>query len=48
MINNDVKPLGVHIENICIYSVQPSVEIQRELDRQTKAKVDANTGIIRN
>lgn len=46
VINKELGPLGVKVENLCIYCVKPSPEIQRELDRQTKAKVDANTAII--
>ena len=46
VINKELNPLGVKVENLCIYCVKPSPEIQRELDRQTKAKVDANTALI--
>ncbi len=34
------------MDNMCIYSVRPTNEIQMELDKQTKARVDGNTAII--
>jgi hypothetical protein len=46
LINADLKSIGTKLENICIYSVTPTPEIQRELDTQTKARVDANTALI--
>ena len=38
--------IGVVLENICIFKVTPSNDIQLELDKQTKARVDANTALI--
>ena len=32
-INVDLKKIGVQIENICIYTVQPTKQIQIELDK---------------
>ncbi|KRX05080.1 hypothetical protein PPERSA_06714 [Pseudocohnilembus persalinus] len=46
IINYDLLKIGCHLENICVYSVSPTKQIQQELDRQTKARVDANTEII--
>ena len=45
-INRELNKIGVLVQNLCIYSVTPSVDIQKELDRQTKARVDANTALI--
>ncbi len=45
-INKDFVKIGVFLENICIFKVTPSRDIQIELDRQTKARVDANTALI--
>lgn len=38
--------LGCELKSICIYSISPQADIQQELDKQTKAKVDAKTLII--
>ncbi len=34
------------MSNICIFSVMPTRDIQQELDKQTKARVDMNTAMI--
>lgn len=46
IINKEFVKIGVVLENICIFKVTPSNDIQRELDKQTKARVDANTAMI--
>lgn len=46
IINKEFVKIGVLLENICIFKVTPSKDIQKELDKQTKARVDANTALI--
>ena len=46
IINQDLAKIGAFLSNICIFSVIPTLDIQLELDKQTKAKVDANTAMI--
>ena len=45
-INTELEKIGVEIQNICIYSVTPTKQIQDHLDRQTQARVQANTALI--
>lgn len=46
-INKELLQIGCQMKTICIYSVRPAPDIQTEIDKQTKAKVDARTAIIK-
>lgn len=39
--------IGCYLKSVCIYQVRPAHDIQVEIDKQTKAKVDARTEIIK-
>ena len=39
--------IGCYLKSVCIFQVRPAPDIQKEIDKQTKTKVDARTEIIK-
>jgi len=45
-LNYDLNPYGVHIYKITINDAIPTQDVQKQLDRQVKARIDQNTELV--
>jgi len=45
-LNADLNPYGVNISKLTINDAIPSQDVQKQLDRQVKARIDQNTELV--
>jgi len=45
-LNNDLNQYGVHVCKITINDAIPTADVQKQLDRQVKARIDQNTELV--
>jgi len=45
-VNADLAPFGVTVTKITINDAKPTPDVQKQLDRQVKARIDQNTELV--
>jgi len=45
-LNTDLNPYGVSVTKITINDAIPTADVQKQLDRQVKARIDQNTELV--
>jgi hypothetical protein len=45
-LNSDLNPYGVNVSKITINDAIPTADVQKQLDRQVKARIDQNTELV--